>query len=497
MKAEFLPDPNVLGALAQQIKNSYMTFPLFGLARKFLEKPEYHSIRLTGIEKDGQPAPTLYRIGDDGPILLDKRTAERIAFEREKSKIFEEKTELGEAPKGNFTNVARCRLDGTLLGPTNHHAFQTSLRALYEGRYSRRMSFDQFRREIETVSDPAEVEKWKEQSRATTTLTVIGSEPPVVFNSVAEARRWFDEQRLPALIQSGNSFVMKGVVARQGAEPALGRVIGGAWDEESRHPLNLVQVVRGGLQKAGLQIFKHRKKFVYVSGVRPTAFRAEAGSAISPTVQQILDLIGASPGISRKALAERILGPAPAEKPAEAAATAASSEPTTPVEAAELATETASEAATPTAPGAEAAAPAVTMEDPYARAKSLLIADLRWLTAAGHIIALHDGTYDLPPSPQAKPTPSATAGAAAKNEAPVSDAASDETNDESTATDDLAAEAAVEVESPADAPADTAAAEPTAPVEAATPAPANEAKPETAPAAEQKPTDSAVPGWAD
>lgn len=508
VKVEFLPDPNVLGALAQQIKNSHMTFPLFGLARKFLEKPEYHSIRITAVEKDGQPAPTLYRIGEDGPVVLDKRAAERIAYEREKGTLFEEKTELGEAPKGNFTNVARCRLDGTLLGPTNHHAFQGSLRALYEGRYSRRMSFEQFRREIETVSDPAEVEKWKEQSRASTTLTVVGSEPPITLNSPAEARRWFEENRLPALLQSGPSFIMKGVVARQGADPALGRAIGGAWDDESRHPLNLVQVVRSGLQKAGLQIFKHRKKFVYVSGVRPVAFRAETGSAVSPTVQQILEIIGASPGISRKALAERVLGPAPAEKTPEPAPSAEPAAGEEAVTAAAPPSETAvsetavSEAPVSEAPAAETsvpetqaseapvpAAPAVTLEDPYTRAKSLLIADLRWLTAAGHIIALHDGTYDLPPSPQAKPAPAPNAGKASATAAPAVAAAA--AVEESIGEDpDAAAVAAAEAAAPAGEVAQEPAAEEAAPAE--------EKKTEDSkPAAITPPADTPVPGWAE
>ncbi|MBS0660726.1 MAG: hypothetical protein JSR82_21110 [Verrucomicrobia bacterium] len=470
-----------------------MTFPLFGLARKFLEKPEYHSIRITAIEKDGQPAPTLYRLGDEGPIVLDKRVAERLAFEREKVNVFEEKTELGEAPKGNFTNVARCRLDGTLLGPTNHHAFQTSLRGLYEARYSRRMSFEQFRREIETVSDPAEVEKWKEQSRASTTFTVVGTEPPVVFHSPAEARRWFDENRLPALIQAGPSFVMKGVVARQGADPALGRAIGGAWDEESRHPLNLVQVVRTGLQKAGLQIFKHRKKYVYVSGVRPVAFRAEIGSAISPTVQQILDLIAASPGISRKALAERILGPAPAEKPAETPVAAVPSADAP----AEAANEVAAEAGAESAPAEAAASPApaaepapatVTLEDPYSRAKSLLIADLRWLTAAGHVIALHDGTYDLPPTPQ---KPAAPAGAAA---APAAPAAGPEAAAEAPPSEDIGEGPTAPSEatdSTADAPEAAAPVQPAATAENAPVASPTEEN------REGKPADSPVPGWAD
>ncbi len=473
---EFLPDPNVLGALAQQIKNSHLTYPLFGLARKFLEKHEYHALRLTGVEQDGQPAPELYRVAEPAALTLDRRAADRLAYEAVRTTLFEEKTELGEPPKGNFTNIARCRLDGTLLGPTNHHAYQTSIRALYESRYSRRMNFEQFRREIEVISDPAEVEKWKEQSRSSTTYTVVGTEPPVVLASPADARRYFEEHHLTTAVKAGPSFVLTGPVARENGDAALGRAIQAAWDVESRHPYNLVQLVRAGLQKAGLQIFKHRKKFVYVSGVRPVPFRPDADSVVSPGVRAILDLIGRQPGISRKSLAEQLIGhppqatesspvpsapsPTPAaepvlaataasleesnEHPAEGEPTAAQpeesnanghsaeGEPTAASSEESDANEHPAEGEPTAAPAAEAPSnveaptsveaasssgePTAKVEPPahivitpaeeaYARAKSTLVSDLRWLASAGHVIAMFDGTYDLPPTPQARPEP--------------------------------------------------------------------------------------------
>src|SRR5258708_8418988 len=174
------------------------------------------------------------------------------------------------------------------------------------------MSVEQFRREIEVVSDPAEVEKWKEQSRATTTFTVIGSEPPIVLKSFAEVRQHFEEHHLKSIVQAGPSFVLAGAAARSNPDSALSRAMRAAWEAESRYPGNLVQHVRAGLQKASLQIFKHRKKFVHVSGVRPLAFQPDPDSAVSVNVQTILAAIAARPGISRRSLAEKILGPAPA-----------------------------------------------------------------------------------------------------------------------------------------------------------------------------------------
>jgi hypothetical protein len=55
-----------------------------------------------------------------------------------------------------------------LLGPTNYHGYQPALRKLYEERFSRRMAFADFQREIEVVSDPALVEQWKAQLSSVT-----------------------------------------------------------------------------------------------------------------------------------------------------------------------------------------------------------------------------------------------------------------------------------------------------------------------------------------
>jgi hypothetical protein len=66
-------------------------------------------------------------------------------------------------------------LSGTLLGPTNHHAYQPQLRSLYEQRFSRRLSFADYQRQIEIVSDPAVVERWKEEARKVTTYTTCAN----------------------------------------------------------------------------------------------------------------------------------------------------------------------------------------------------------------------------------------------------------------------------------------------------------------------------------
>jgi len=176
---EFFPDESCTVSIARQIKSTHRAYSLFDLARMFLARPERHRLKMT----TKTVAEPLYQVGEDGSVSLDRAAAERAAFPLARQKFYVEVTERRDAPKGNFSNVARCRANGFLLGPTNYHGYQPAMRKLYEERFSRRMSFSDFQREIEVVSDAALVEKWKEQSSS---VTVFRLKPAEVVEKKAE-----------------------------------------------------------------------------------------------------------------------------------------------------------------------------------------------------------------------------------------------------------------------------------------------------------------------
>ncbi len=143
-----------------QIKSGSVAYSLFALARLFLEKPVGYEVCLTA----KQESP-LYQLGDNGMVSADREFLERNAFRFTHPDFYKLDISETDPIKGNFSNVARCRLSGTLLGPTNHHSYQPQLRSLYEQRFSRRMSFADYQRQIEIVSDATLVERWKEEAR--------------------------------------------------------------------------------------------------------------------------------------------------------------------------------------------------------------------------------------------------------------------------------------------------------------------------------------------
>jgi hypothetical protein len=426
VRLEFQPDDRCLASIVKQIRSTHLAYPLFGLARMFLQEPERHWLQLT-LEPEAVAAGVqLYQLGEEGPVTTDRQMLEKIAFDDTRERFYTGQTELKEPLKGNFTNVARERQSGTLLGPTNYHGYQPALRALYESRFSRRMSFEDYRRNIEIVTDPALVERWKEEARTVASIVTREGDPPTVLPNVAEARAHFRQHYFDGLVRSGTSFRVHGSVARKLPEPAMMQAIREAHERELRYPAQFVQLLRQGLQNAGLHIFKHRKRIVYVSLARPTAFVADG--AVSPNVLAILDAIAGTPLITRKALAAKVLG-RKAEPEAPAVASGQQTGETAAPPIGETETRVAASAEPPgdgdavTVAGSEPPAPPA-KEDPFARARAALAADVRFLVQAGHIIEFHNATFDLPLPPKAKED-SEPAGS---GQAPVKDGAAEKPN---------------------------------------------------------------------
>src|SRR6184192_357684 len=201
----FLPHSPAFDNVVAQIKSASVAYSIFTLARLFLEKPERYDVWLTA--KAESP---LYRLGENGAMSLARDFLERNAFRFAREDFYKIDIIQTDPIKGNYSNVARCRLSGTLLGPTNHHNYQPQLRSLYEQRFSRRMNFADYQRQIEIVSDSALIERWKDEARKVTTYTTLREESPVTFSSSAETERHFRSNYFSGLIRSCEDVTIGG-----------------------------------------------------------------------------------------------------------------------------------------------------------------------------------------------------------------------------------------------------------------------------------------------
>jgi hypothetical protein len=340
ISVSFSPHPPTLESIVAQIKENAVAYSIFALARLFLTKPERYDVCLTA----GAESP-LFQLGDSGAVSVDRQFLERNAFRFAQSSFYRVDITQSEPIKGNFTNVARCKLNGTLLGPTNHHDYQKRLRNLFEQRFSRRMRFADYQRQIEIVSDPVLVEQWKEEARKITTYSTLNAEAVETFASATDAERHFRQNYLPGLIRATVELTIDGPTSRRWPDRALHRLIEDEWSHAMRSPSHMMQELAGQFRQAGLHIFRHRRGMLFVSPIRarPLAWH---GAAVSPSVNAIIETLGAAPRTSRKELADKlIVDPAGEEQE---------------------------------------------------RAKLALASDLHWLIREGHVIEFNDGSLDLP-----------------------------------------------------------------------------------------------------
>lgn len=380
VQIDFLPEERAFSKIIQQIKQGHVAYPLFGLARMFLERPERHRIRVRSLDNHTM----VYQLGDHGPVAMDPAALERSAFNEKKEEFYETQIVEKEPIKGNFTSVARCTLTGKILGPTNYHAFQPALRALYEQRFSRRMSFDDYRRAVEITSEAQIVEQWKEEARKAITFRTKDQENPAVFDNLATVEQHFRTHHLPGLIRPCLATELSGETARHLPDRGIIAAIRKARDRENRFPAQIAGALRHGLNQAGLHVFKHKKRILYISTVRPQLFDPNH-ALVSSSLSAILSTIRSYPKISRKQLAEKVLTKLIGEKSADEGS------------------------------------------PEYQQAKTALATDLIWLAKAGHVIEFADGTLDLPLPPKpaesgkGSPHPSAQQGLEAEKAGHSSD----------------------------------------------------------------------------
>ena len=354
----FTPVTRVLESVLGQIKSSHLAYSVFSLARMFLDKPERYDVHLKA------ETAAFFQLGEHGPVARDRRVLENGAFLSEKDNFYRAEVTQSEPIKGNYTSVARCRLSGILLGPTNHHAYQPQLRSLYEQRFSRRMSFADYQRQIEIVSNPEAVERWKEEVRSVTTYVTLQEEPGVTFPSAAETERHFRQTYLPALIRHSAELTLDGVVSRRLPDRSLGRVIEDAWAREFRSPTKMMQELIGAFRQNALHIFRHRKGMLFVSPIRARPFQHD-NSSVSSSIAAILATVSGNPGVNRKQLLEKL-------------------------------------------PPNEVGEP-----DAAEKRKLAIASDLHWLISEGHVIEFNDGALDLArtkaPAPVSAVTPNGSA----------------------------------------------------------------------------------------
>lgn len=396
-------EDKVADSLARQIRATGRAYPIFDLARLILQKNERFLIRFQTIKNHaGAVEQPLFRCALDETVWTDKEEALQYLLEKHFGLFYQAERTPTPPPKGVYTFVAVCDLNGAILGPPNYHGYQEELRRLHREQFGH-LPFEVFKAKIRIVRDEAVVKKWiEEQSWKTEYVCLNVPEAPRLADRESVVAH-FREVHLPVVLQEVESHALTGQAAVQLPCRGLRRLAWQLMERQRRFPLELVHSLSALFNERKLQFFKLDKDITHVGVARPHYLDLET-SIVSDNVRRIIEYIQQHPGSTRQKLMEA-LAPAPAASPVETPGPADASAPATaaPAEAA---------AAGEGAP--VPAAPAATEPTPEQIA---IISDLHWLVHQGHVIEVANGALVTAKKPAPKPPKPAPAPAAAASSA--------------------------------------------------------------------------------
>jgi hypothetical protein len=430
----FIPEEKGVESLARQIKLTGRAYPLFEIATLILKKPERYRVQLASQKKEGKAVAPLYICQLDETIWLSEADAMNHILEKHFDAFYSSEKIPTDPPKGTYTFVAQDAVSGTILGPPNYHDYQNKLRKLHQERFAR-VPFDVFKSRIKIVRDEAVVKKWIEEQSFRSEYTALNVPEAIKFQSREEVENHFKTTHLPNVVRVEESITLDGTQAHSLQNRPFPALIRRAWDEQSRFPIKVVNVLSQQFARHGLHFFKVNKSVTHVAVARPRYLDMET-TPVSDSIRKIVQFIETHPKTSRRKLIQEFVPNAPAmaaastataQVPAPAASSVAPAEGTqAPAEAAatpaEGAAPTSDEAAT--AANVPAAAPTAQTVAPSPELEAL-VRDLHWLVHQGHVIEFANGQLETAKKPAPRPekkkkeeAPAASAeGAAASSEA--------------------------------------------------------------------------------
>jgi hypothetical protein len=308
----FVPEEKGFAAMLETMKHSHRAYSLFDVTKLVLNKPERHLVKLARQPAaDGTRAP-LFQIAGDEDVFLSQDEALRQAVRRQAEKLCREEKKQCEAPKGNFAFVNKCGITGVLLGPPNHHDYQTTI-VRHHQRKLRHMPFEDFKARIQTVRDEAVVKQWLDSKSFTFEYTCLVCPEAKPMASREEVEKHILESHAAQLVTCVPEVQITGNASRRLSVPGIGEAIRLAWLNERRFPLKTAQVVSDLLRQENFHFFKHGggKGIIFTTFIRLKRFDTLDG--LAEQMQKVVTFLRAHPDSNRKRLSENLLGSSPAE----------------------------------------------------------------------------------------------------------------------------------------------------------------------------------------
>ena len=167
-----LPDKTAIQLVCKEIHQVARVYPLYDIAEIILAE----RTRCRANFEIAEPHEPFLLCKIEEALFLTKEEAMRhLLASPWKNQYIEETTVETEAPKGNFQSVARCGISGKILGPPNHHGYQTEIRRHHRECFPE-MPFDSFVARIRTDRSEEAVQAWLESMKVQTRWRILSPE---------------------------------------------------------------------------------------------------------------------------------------------------------------------------------------------------------------------------------------------------------------------------------------------------------------------------------
>ncbi|MFP6872584.1 MAG: hypothetical protein VCA55_03660 [Verrucomicrobiales bacterium] len=423
LSASLQPGQLSITQLVVQIRKTARAYSVFDIARLVLASRDRYSIVF---KRDDEKSPELFTcIPDQSAWLSRPEALANLLNTPAFTEHYKEEKVQGELPKGNYNSIAICGISGKLIGPPNHHSYQTQIAKLHRQQFSN-MPIGKYKNSIRVEHDEEIIERWKtEQSvehHYTCQKTPEG-EPVLKFETREAAENHFIQTHAEQLITRTDEAVVIGNISGKNLSPALLTLLRQVANNAQKHPASLVQPLCGMLGAEGLKFFKRGKK-IFTSITRPKPLSDD--STLSKPILAIVNHIRDRKRASIKSILEDLAPtPTPGDNPYSSPAKPVADKV---VEPATDSTPPADESGTKSGTlGQEhqnkenAREPKPEKESPTPQHPELtpeqiaVMKDLHWLLSEGAVIAFGDGHIELatPRVPDnrkkgGKPAPKAT-----------------------------------------------------------------------------------------
>ena len=150
------PTEEVLDGLAKQIKQTGRSYSVVEMAKLCMKERERFQVVFEREKED------LFVCKEDQSVFVSREEALGQLWRGDwTAKFYQEIQEETEAPKGNYSSVAKCGFSGVLLGPPNYHGYQQALVKLHREKFSN-MTLERYKSRIQMEHGEEVVSAWRE-----------------------------------------------------------------------------------------------------------------------------------------------------------------------------------------------------------------------------------------------------------------------------------------------------------------------------------------------